>query len=901
MYKKLLFLVLLLTVSTMFGQNWEKTQEDSTDDVVFVKSHMPSQFQLYSIDLDEIRNQLQYVELKDEVSVGNSTTIINFPNEDGTMEQYKMLEWSIMEDELQAKFPMIRTYIGQSVTNPSKSLNMSIGTDGLHVMFHRPGQAGMYIDPFTKDRSKYILYTKNNLPAVEGEFICEYKNEVETQTEFDFDDIPQQRSQDGKLRTYRLAVACTIEYSAYHLTNQGVSNGASLAVKKAAVMSAITTTIARVSGVYKLELGVAFSLVGQNQDIVFINSDNFSNNNPGALIDESQTQITNIIGVGAFDVGHTFSTGGGGLAGKGVICFSNNKASGITGSNQPIGDAYDIDYVAHELGHQFGCDHTFNTNTATNSCGAQRNASTAGEPGGGSTIMAYAGICGATPNVQNNSDAYFHYFSLLEINTRTTSNSYPQCASLQNTGNVEPTANAGADVVIPKGTAYILEGQSTDDNSTPLFCWEQIDTQYSQEGLSATATQGPSYRSLIPTTSPDRYMPKFTTVLSGSLQSQWEVTPTVARSMTFAMTTRDNDPNGGQTNVDLKAVNVSGTAGPFVVTSQTASETWATGENKTIVWNVANTTGFGVNTAFVKISLVDSNGSELAVLVASTDNDGSATITVPNITSSNTRVMVRAIDNIFYAINSANILVNVSCIVCTSTGTTQFETGTRLVEFNTINHTTPLDKTAGYTATGESTTVNRNDTYNLTVNVNTDGPYTTKTKVWIDWNQNCSFNDAGEEYDLGSANNVTDGATSASPFAVTVPVGAVLGNTVMRVSTKYNSYATSCETSFDGEVEDYVIIVDNAAAVNDINNFDGFVLSPNPNEGNFNISLLSNNSNDVSIKVYDMIGRQIYSRNFDNNQSNFNQNIKLSNVQPGMYLVNISDGVRFNSEKIIIK
>ena len=181
--------------------------------------------------------------------------------------------------------------------------------------------------------------------------------------------------------------------------------------------------------------------------------------------------------------------------------------------------------------------------------------------------------------------------------------------------------------------------------------------------------------------------------------------------------------------------------------------------------------------------------------------------------------MVSGNSNIFYAINSANILVNVSCTVCPSSGNTTYETGTRLVEFNTINHATPLDKTAGYTATGESTTVNRNDTYNLTVNINTDGNYTARTKVWIDWNQNCSFNDPGEEYDLGFATSVANGASSASPLAITVPVGANLGSTVMRVSTKYNSYATSCETGFDGEVEDYVIVVDNAAAVNNVNKF----------------------------------------------------------------------------------
>lgn len=744
MYQKLLFTIVLFSILTSFGQNWKKAAEESTDDVVFVKSHLPTQFQLYSIDLDEIKNQLQYVELKGEVSVGNSTTILNFPNEYGKMEQFKMIEWSIFEPELASKFPMIKTYIGQSVENPTTSLTMSIGTGGLHVMFMRAGKSTMLIDPFTRGRDKYILYTKNNLPRVEGEFTCNFKNE-EPNLAIDFNNVDTaQRPQDGKLRTYRLAVACTIEYSQYHLNNQGVAASASLAVKKAAVLSAITNTINRVGGVYRLELGVYFNIVANNDSIIFIDSDNFSNYDAGQLIGQSQTVITSVIGTGAFDVGHTFSTGGGGLASLGSICYSNAKARGITGSGQPIGDAYDIDYVAHEFGHQFGANHTFNTNNAY--CGPNRNTPTAGEPGGGSTIMAYAGICGATPNVQNNSDAYFHYFSLIEINNRITSN--PQCAAITSTGNIEPTANAGADVVIPKGTAYILEGQST-DASTPLYCWEQIDTQFSQEGLSSTATSGPSYRSLMPTVEPNRYMPKFTTVLGGSLQSQWEVTPTVGRSLNFALTTRDYDPAGGQTNVDLKTVNVSSTAGPFMVTSQTASGTWSGGESKTITWNVANTTAFGVNTANVKITVVDLDGSELAVLSNSTANDGTESITVPNISDSSVRIMVRANGNIFYAINSANISIQSS------------------------------------------------------------------------------------------------------------------------------------------------------ASLNNVNNFEGFSLSPNPNNGNFNIKL--NSDNDVSIKVFDMVGRIIYSRNFENKQMEFNQDISLNNIQSGMYLVNISDGHRFNSEKIIIK
>ena len=142
---------------------------------------------------------------------------------------------------------------------------------------------------------------------------------------------------------------------------------------------------------------------------------------------------------------------------------------------------------------------------------------------------------------------------------------------------------------------------------------------------------------------------------------------------------------------------------------------------------------------------------------------------------------------------------------CTSNGTTSHATGTRLVVFNTINNATPSEYNDYSDFTSISTTVNQGNSYDLTVNVNTDGNYTTYTNVWIDWNQDFDFDDAGESYYLGTARRTNNGATSLSPLSVTVPLTAAVGNTRMRVSTKYNSSANSCDTGFDGEVEDYTI------------------------------------------------------------------------------------------------
>jgi hypothetical protein len=241
--------------------------------------------------------------------------------------------------------------------------------------------------------------------------------------------------------------------------------------------------------------------------------------------------------------------------------------------------------------------------------------------------------------------------------------------------------------------------------------------------------------------------------------------------------------------------------------------------------------------------------------------------------------------------------------LCPSAGTMQYQTSVRRVTFNTIDNAT--GKTAGYNNyTATSTDVNRESSYPLTVNVNTDGNYQVLTKVWVDWNQNCSFNDPGEEYDLGMAANVANGPTGNSPLSIIIPTDAELGSTTMRVTAKYTDpnagqYPTSCQIGLDGEVEDYSLNVLTSLSTDEFE-LAGFNIFPNPNNGEFTIKLNSNSGDDIKVNVYDIRGRVIFN-NVYSNTPDFTQTINLNNVQSGMYLVNVNDGRGQVTKKIIVE
>ncbi|MFK7981401.1 MAG: zinc-dependent metalloprotease family protein, partial [Saprospiraceae bacterium] len=419
-------------------------------------------------------------------------------------------------------------------------------------------------------------------------------------------------------------------------------------------MAAITTTINRVNGILKRDVSLELQLVANNEEIVFTNAatDGYSNNDSGKMLDENQTNIDNIIGNDNYDIVHAFSTGNGGVAYLGSVCASGIKAGGVTGSQLPQGDAFDVDYVTHEIGHQLGANHTQN-----NDCSSTL--ATSFEPGSGSTIMGYAGIC--FPNVQTNSDDYFHSISIDQIRGFTTETG-DACAIKTPLNNTAPTVSAGADYTIPHSTPFELIGTATDPNNDALtYAWEQMDNAPVQMPPLATSDKGPAFRSLPPVNSPIRQFPSKDATKNHS-PSTWEVLPSVGRDMKFRLTVRDNFSGGGNTVNDEMKLTIASNAGSFKVSSPNGGEVLAAGIPHIINWDVAGSNQSPVNCTTVDIFLsVDGGETYPIVLAENVVNNGTEAVSFQNsMITSNARIKIKGHDNVFFDVSDSNFQINQS-------------------------------------------------------------------------------------------------------------------------------------------------------------------------------------------------------------------------------------------------
>ena len=632
----------------------------NTDKAV-ARLSFPKEFKLFNLNIDPLKQEL----FKVAGNASKHSTVISLPNADGQIEMFEVVEASNFEPALQAQFPQIRAFSGKGITDKYATLKLSISPQGIQTMVFRTDKENEFIEAYSQDHTVYAVFkshrSKGDLPwrcsTPEQQLVTGLNTQV-TNTNI------TGRS-GGDLKTMRLAQSCNAEYSNYF--------GATSSAQVALVLAAFNATLTRCNGVYEKDLALHLNLIANTASVIYYNpaTDPYSTT-LSQWNAQLQSTLTSVIGEANYDIGHMFgASGGGGNAGCiGCVCVNGSKGSGITSPADgiPQGDNFDIDYVVHEVGHQLGGNHTFsmsNEGTGVNK-----------EVGSGITIMGYAGI--TSQDVAPHSIDIYHEASIAQIEANLATKTCPVTTAIVNS---TPVVSSGGNFTIPISTPFALTGSATDANAGDVltYCWEQNDNaSSSQTGTSsvasATKATGPNWVSFSPTTSPTRYFPKLATILAGGLLSgplpggdagaNTEALSSVSRTLNFRLTVRDNAAfssttpvSVGQTQFADMVVTVSNTSGPFAVSSPNTAVSWAGNSLQTITWSVANTTAAPVSCANVKISISTDGGITFSTLVASTANDGTEAVTIPNTASTTARIKIEAVGNIFFDISNTNFTI----------------------------------------------------------------------------------------------------------------------------------------------------------------------------------------------------------------------------------------------------
>ena len=864
----------------------------------------------YALDLEGLQRNLLDAPKK-EFTVGKSNKKVSFPDGRGGMVTYLVKEASVMHPDLARKYPNNRSYVGVSEKDGSKRIRFSINELGLNAVIRDVNQNVQYIEPLTRDKKKYKLFYRDDVSG-EERFQCFTTAAPSLNKAMQGLKV----TDDGKLRTYRLALATTGEYSQFHIADQNAEDKTD-EEKTAIVLSAVTTALTQVNAIYETDLAVTMQLVANNDELIYLDpeTDPYTNFSGSLLIDENQANLDNVIEEDNYDLGHVFSTGGGGIASLSVVCRNGSKARGTTGLSEPIGDYFYFDFVAHEIGHQFGANHSFNGDDG-NCAGDNRNDQTAVEPGSGSSLMSYAGLC-ESQNVQGTVDPYFHIISIEEIRAYIINGQGGSCpveSKLIFNANA-PDVDAGEDFTIPIGTPYRLTGTATDADGDQLsFSWEQVDNEITTVPPSGTSTSGALYKSQKPSLDPVRYLPKLTTLTTGVISSTWEVTPLVEREMNFVLSVRDNHVEAGQVSTDDLKVNVTASAGPFLVTSQATEDLiWTQGELETITWEVAGTDGNGLNVSQVNILLsTDWGKTYTTVLASNIPNNGSQTITVPEIKGSQCFVMVEAIGNHFFAINSKSFSIGEFNVICneyesndtpiaipdddregiTSVIVVSEDINVESLKVSLVKKGTP--------ASGGIDEPGITHTYLGDLSITLESPEGTIIELISNAcdareDMQVVFSDDGDEIDCNLSNPGLTGIKRPFDELATFSGESAQGNWILNV--------VDGEPDDIGNLEAWSIEICSSEAVLGVNNyvFDNFTVFPNPSDGLFTIKFESEETGNVDVAIYDLLGRTVAKKTYNTVSSRFEQEFDLQGVSGGIYMLSVKRGNKVSAHKIRIK
>ena len=889
--KKYLLMSALVLPMLSFAQ-WSKV--GNTSKQVKAEFLTLKEKQLFSLDKTLLKSKLQNAPQRFS---GQSGVEVMMPNAKGVLEKFQVWEYSNFTPEVQAMFPSIKSYVGIGITDPTAYLRFSISDQGLSSStFGKEGSS--FVEAYTTSNDVYAAYSSaSRILDQKDEFICSTMDEIIEENQ---GEVSSNKSSNQVFKTFRLAMSAQAEYSQYHIERANAT-GATDEEKKVIVLAAINNTVTRVNALYEKDLAVHFNLINI-LPVIYLdpNTDPYT----GSWNSQVQSTLNAEIGADNYDIGHVLVYAGpNGNAGCiGCICTNGTKGSAFTSHYIPVSDIFDIDYVAHEMGHQVGANHT-HTYSGSEGSGVQV------EVGSGNTIMAYTGITGAT-DTQFNSNDFFTYRNILQIQNNLANKT---CAVNTPITNTPPVVNAGPDVTIPISTPFVLKGTATDaENQEALtYVWEQNNsaTASAQFGTgsyaSPTKAGGPNFKMFPPKAEPVRYFPEYGKVLAGVNATRWEALSSVGRTLDFTLTVRDNSPEGAQTQTDAMKITVSAAAGPFVVTAPTFGESLISNAAYSVKWNVANTNAAPVNTANVNIKLSLDGGKTFTTIAANTPNDGEESVTIPaSSQTANAYFMIEAVDNVYFAM-SPSFVVDYSATgeVCNTYNYTgpavdiNDGTGTTNGPISSPQIMVPIDvqDSGVITKIRVKPTVEHPRTSQIVVGI--QGPL--GQSAWL-WNRKCTnsgitatFSDEGSTY------------VCASPIAGTVKPDESLtifkGNDTKGV---WNLFASDNVRNLTGKVttwslelctRDAQVLAVNESAFNSNN----IKVYPNPSNGNFFIKSKDLGGN-AKVAIYDMNGRIVHTSGFNvlTGESTNEFNVNLTK---GVYLLKVTSPKANYTQKLIIK
>lgn len=893
-----LFLIVfcILSITDIQAQNttiWTPIENQNFDKMNQIEYNTNfKNFNSYQLNKSLLVAELQNVPMYG--SIEKSNKLIPFPVAGEQLADFEMYETQLLAPELAENFPNIKTYTGVNRQNKAHQVNLTVTPFGVYAMFLGSSATG-FINPITYHGDTYMYFNKDQAYTDHlNSVVCEVDEQLNQDALWGTS--TSEIVNNTTLKQYRLALACTHQYANFHIAQAGLPATAPEQEKKTAVLAAMAVTMNRVNAIYLRDVAVQMQLVPNNDDLIQLNAatDPYSNFNTFAMLDQNQDQVDAVIGTPNYDLGHLFSTGGGGVAALGSVCNTFFKANGVTGLPSPVGDPFDVDYVAHEMGHQFGATHTYN-----NSCGGNRTDATAMEPGSGSTIMGYANIC--PPNVQGASDDYFHQVSVNQMYNFINSGAGGNCSQNTSISNTPPQIDVPLqDYTIPVNTPFFLEVEASDaDNDILSYTWEQLDNEISNQPPQSVNSSGPNFRSLSPSSSPRRYFPSLNTVLAGDLSNTWEVLPFFGREMDFGVLVRDNNLQGGQSVSDSNTITF--VPGPFVVTSQNEPDiVWEPGETETITWNVGSSNAPPVNSPEVDILLSTNFGLGFNVVLAEgVPNNGSAQITVPDIFAPSCRIMVMGSNNVFYSLNEAYFSIN------SSTDLTCIE------EFNDVVLDIPDGISPNVPGETLASTINFEQNVIIEdINVEVDithsyiqdlviqlqGP---NNQILTLFDRSCggedgmdiAFDDAGSSIPDDCPNPLT---------GVYQPDGGQLGQWNGETSSgDWTLLIRDFWNEDTGQLNNWSIEIctSNLSVVNQDDN--QFSIFPNPNNGTFQVNFAFLNANKLTGRLFSIQGKLI--EEIQMQSGVLQQDVQFENLQQGMYLFQISDGTTNFVEKLIVR